>query len=179
MFVSTIYSNPIDPQTLPLISEVYVESSSQWYIELDLRQAKFGVYDTNIFLHIASLKKTYKLSVKANESGIAVVSLPVLIAKTDTFTIIDSTSGHAYKWKFPIIPVPKGYSLIIQSPLYQGGACPVTEQTDKVTIGYRGNPASDYATTFISEVLIKSSKNWEIELDAEKNRYSNYSSTWN
>ncbi|MBN1130087.1 MAG: hypothetical protein JXA71_13940 [Chitinispirillaceae bacterium] len=177
--VVAVFANPIDPRVLPLISEVLVQSPTQWYIELDMSQGGLGARacTTSAFrLHIASLKKTYDLKLYVENGGIAVITpaslLPAsqmeqkTLAPFDTITISDTANLRT--WKFPVRPVLAGFSLYNETRVSTPGDCPNPLSTDRISIGLRGNPPFIYTNPFISEVSIPDGSHWVIELDSRQ-----------
>jgi hypothetical protein len=176
--IPPVFANPISLTSQPLISEVYIQSPTHWYIELNMDHLTEMVPCTTSKwrLQIASLKKTYNLQFPVNSSHIAVITrasitgIPeteqVQFASYDTISIMDSSK--TYIWKFPLRPVAPGRSLYNAS----SGDNPNPQETDRVTIGILGNPPVVYNSPFISEVQVPDSAHWAIELDYQQSGHS-------
>jgi hypothetical protein len=172
--ITFVSANPIDSRTTPFITEVYIESPSMWYIELDMRNHSFSPTSstTSYKLKIASLKETFNVAIYPNEYGIAVLTQSsirpakdverVIINKYDTISIIDSMSNV---WNFPVRPVAVGSSLYTATRLSFPGDYAKTIETKDVTIGVE---SVDYTVwPFISEAKMVSPTDWAIELDLQ------------
>jgi hypothetical protein len=158
------------------ISELYIQSPTEWYIEMDI--AKNGFWctypcSTSAFrLKLSSIKDTCNLRLYVNNSGIAVITpksirgLPLLksdsisLKTSDSVTIFDTAKSYN-KWKFIVQPIQQGHSLIDVTP-------GTPKEAVEATIGFRGNPPTEYNRPFISEVSIIDSKNWALELDLQQ-----------
>ena len=182
LIITGISANPIDSRVGPLISEVFIQSPTQWYIELNTSYSIKWVTPpcttSTFWLEIASLKKKYHVRLFEDASRIAVITrasildIPITeqvpLAQYDTISVIDSSEGSFNGvWRFPLRPVVQGHSLTNESRVSTIGAYPNPIETSNVTIGVLGNPPPIYKSRFISEVQFLDSAHWAIELDYE------------
>jgi hypothetical protein len=164
------HANPVIP---PAITEVFINSPTQWYIELDawsISPIQVSCTTTAFQLKISSIGQVFPIKCYVNKDGIAVLTRASIVGIPDSQTVaianydtinIKNTSQTGFTWKFPVRPVGKGNSLYITS--YNGD--PI--ETDRTTIGISGNPPSAYLLPFIREVHVPDSIHWAMELDSK------------
>ena len=153
--VGAALGNPIDPYSLPFISEYMMTDSINWTIELDLNEAMTmrAPCTTNVLkLRIASHQTIFPIKAVFDTAGIALLRRNsitdgsggqyVTIRVTDTIQILDSMwndSNNRWRaWIFYVRPVKTGNSLVNM------GKNNGSFETTRPSIGSRGNYVTDY-----------------------------------